>query len=113
MTLNIRKGLASSAKEHEVKNLLYDYEIKLMFLNEIDIAQEEAKSLKIGGFSTFLPSTKESNKVRSMLLVKNEMIECILIREDLQIVDIPIIFAEIKNEKRKKYYNNELVQRME
>ena len=95
ISLNIRKGLGSTAKEHEIRDLIDTHKAQLIFLNEIDMRKEEGEEFRMENYKTFLPKTEKKCKIRSLVLVKVDILGRIIIRNDLQISDVPIIVCEL------------------
>ena len=98
---NIRKGLIK--REQELKNLMQNQELNIMFLVETDTMMiQKSEDYKIEGFITILPKIQNQNdSVRVLCLVQEEMKEEIKIREDLMSDRFPSIWVELdrKNEK--------------
>jgi hypothetical protein len=96
-TWNIRRGLI--VREIELKNMLNDEKIDIMFVTETDTKTlENEKSYQVEGYNTIFPQRKNADsKVRIICLAKINLYARIKIRRDLMSGDFPSIWLELSN----------------
>ena len=92
---NIRKGLIT--REIELKKILKDEKIDVMFLTETDTKAIFAPSdYQIEGFFTVLPLSRDPNKYTRMIgLVKNDLKDTAKILTAIMNEEFPSIWLEI------------------
>ena len=92
---NIKRGLVKH--ELEIKNLLVEEKIDIMFLTETDsFAINKESDYLIKGYQTILPKTSGHNsKIRIITLIKNEMMNKVKVRRDLMSENFPSIWVEV------------------
>ena len=99
---NIRKGLIT--RELELKQLLQNEKIDIMFLTETDTHSLSSKTdYQIEGYETILPKMDNNNLVRILCLVKNDRINQISTVESLMSTDFPTIWLEYTSQKGAKF----------
>ena len=93
---NIKRGLL--CRETELKRMLLEEEIGIMFLTETDTKTIICESdYKIQGFQTIFHERKNPNDVlRVICLIKEELVNNMQIRFDLMDCDFPSIWIELK-----------------
>jgi len=96
---NIRRGLIK--RELELKNILNSEKVNIMFLVETDITMLNGKKeYKIEGYETILQKTEQNTeKIRIIGLVKEEMLNISKVRNDLMTKEFPSIWLEVTRSK--------------
>ena len=96
---NINRGLIK--REAEIIKLLSDENLDILFLTETDnLNIKNEDSYKIQGYTTVLQNrTNETDVIRILGLIKNEINCFSKIRLDLMSVSLPSIWIEIKQER--------------
>ena len=89
--------------EDEIKQILTDQNIAIMFLTETD-SREIRNNFKIWGFDTFYPLQPEPNdKVRIVCLVRQDPEIKYAMRDDLMSAKIPTIWVEYRTNTNNKF----------
>ena len=98
---NIRRGLIK--RELELKNILKSEKVNIMFLVETDLTMLNGKEdYKIEGYETILQKTDQNTeKIRIIGLVEEEMRNITKVRNDLMTKEFPSIWLEITRSKQK------------
>ena len=93
---NVRRGLIK--QELEVKNILQDEKIDIMFLVEVDTNLIKIKTdFILAGYETVVQKRKsDEEKVRVVWVFKEELSSEIKVREDLMSNEFPSIWLEVK-----------------
>ena len=91
---NIRRGIVT--RELELKNLLKEEDIDIMFLTEVDTRAITTKNdYQVEGYVTMLPKIRDGgNIVRVLCLVKNEIQERVKLLEHFMSEDFSSIWLE-------------------
>ena len=98
---NIRRGLIK--RELELKNILKTEKVNIMFLVETDLTMLNGKEdYKIEGYETILQKRDQNTeKIRIIGLVEEEMRNITKVRNDLMTKEFPSIWLEITRSKQK------------
>ena len=71
-SINIQRGINSTAKEKECLDIISEYNLDILFLNETDIDRTYMEEkYELSGFKTHLPNSKDKEKVRNVALVRD------------------------------------------
>ena len=99
---NIRRGLIK--RELELKNLLYNEKIDIIFLTETDTKNLSTESdYLIQEYKTILPIIDpKCGVVRIISLVKENLLPNLKVRSDLMSKEFPSIWLEFKADQNKK-----------
>ena len=96
-TWNIKRGLVK--RELEIKELLKNEEINILFLTESDIILGKTDDYKIEGFTTvFQKRESENEKIRVVAFIKEDVESQIIVKENLMSFEVPSIWLELKAE---------------
>jgi len=100
-TWNVRRGLIR--RENEIKLLLQEEELDVLFLTETDIRKENVQSYKIKGFDTKLQACKnDGDMVRIIVLIKENVGVEVNLRDDLMSETFPSIWIEMLDRHKSK-----------
>ena len=89
-TWNIRRGTIK--RELEIKHLLQEEKIDVIFLTETDVLLQSDNEYQIEGFKTVLPiKSNHEDKTRIICLIKNEWMSKCTIRNELMTSDFASI----------------------
>ena len=84
-------------RELEIKHLLQEEKIDVIFLTETDVLLQSDNEYQIEGFKTVLPiKSNHEDKTRIICLIKNEWMSKCTIRNELMTSDFASIWIEIK-----------------
>ena len=96
-TWNVRRGIIK--RELEIKELLKNEEINILFLTESDIILGKTDDYKIEGFTTvFQKRESENEKIRVVAFIKEDVESQIIVKENLMSFEVPSIWLELKAE---------------
>ena len=98
---NVKSGLIR--RELEIRNLIENENIDVLFLNETDSNQLQTESdFTITGVNTIFQKREDNcEKVRLICLVKESLMTNFTVRQDLMSTDFPSIWLEV-NETNKQ-----------
>lgn len=99
---NIKKGLIK--REEELKEMLKSENIDIIFISETDTKELKTEAdYQIAGYKTIFQKRKtDSNILRIICLIKDEIAESITTLDKIMSVDIPSIWIEFKDQKQMK-----------